>query len=53
MTKEVCEGCGQLVDELCRDGYCRKCHVAISFENCINNTWLEEWRANHPFKQYF
>lgn len=53
MTKETCEGCGQLVDEVCRDGYCRKCHVSISFENCMNSTWLDEWRANHPFKQYF
>ena len=34
-----CNGCGKEKKELCSDGYCRKCHVSISFEDCINKTF--------------
>lgn len=34
-----CESCGNDVTEVCRDGYCRKCHVDLSFEDCMDGTY--------------
>ena len=28
------------MDEVCGDGYCRECHVSLSFEDCVNGTWV-------------
>lgn len=39
-----CQMGGEKAEELCRDGVCRKCHVSISFEDCMNDTW----QRNHP-----
>ena len=35
----VCVNCGKKVKEVCGDGYCRECHVSLSFEDCVNGTW--------------
>jgi len=35
-----CVDCGKEVDEVCGDGFCRDCHVSLSFEDCIDGTWL-------------
>ena len=40
---EICANCKREVKEVCRDGYCKDCHVSITFEDCMNNTWLEKW----------
>lgn len=32
------------VDEVCADGFCRECHVSLSFEDCVNGTWVAEQR---------
>ena len=38
--KEICQDCGREVDEVCGDGYCRNCHVSLSFEDCVDGTWV-------------
>lgn len=38
MTK--CVNCGKRVKEVCGDGYCRACHKSLSFEDCVDGTWL-------------
>ena len=35
----LCVNCGNEVSEVCPDGYCRKCHVSLSFEDCCDGTW--------------
>lgn len=41
-----CSGsCDQEVDEVCRDGYCRACHVSITWESCLDGTWANVLRA--------
>jgi len=37
----LCIGCDKEVKEVCRDGFCRACHVDLSFEDCCDGTWLE------------
>jgi hypothetical protein len=32
------------VDELCADGYCRACHVSLSFEACVSGEWVDSQR---------
>ena len=34
-----CESCKKEVSEVCRDGFCRKCHVDLTFEDCCDKTW--------------
>ncbi len=36
----TCVNCGKEVKEVCGDGYCRACHVSVSFEDCVNGTWV-------------
>lgn len=38
----ICVSCGEKVKEVCGDGYCRKCHVSLSFEDCVSGKWVEE-----------
>jgi len=33
-----CVSCKKTVEEVCRDGYCRECHLTISFEDCNDRT---------------
>lgn len=35
-----CVDCGKEADEVCGDGFCRGCHVDLSFEDCCDGTWL-------------
>ena len=37
-----CESCGEEREEqdLCGDGFCRDCHVSLSFEDCVSGAWL-------------
>lgn len=37
MTK--CEGCRKDVSEVCKDGFCKDCHVTCSWEDCITGTF--------------
>ena len=39
-----CEACGEESDELCGDGYCRACHVSLSFEDCCDGSWVQRTR---------
>ncbi|GAG00098.1 unnamed protein product [marine sediment metagenome] len=34
-----CASCEREVDEVCQDGFCRRCHVSLSFEDCCDGTW--------------
>lgn len=34
-----CSNCNKNVKEVCLDGYCRKCHVSLSFEDCVSGTF--------------
>lgn len=27
-------------EDVCGDGYCRDCHVSLSFEDCVSGTWV-------------
>ena len=40
-------GCGKMVDEgdVCQDGYCRDCHVSLSFEECRDGSWVNRQRS--------
>lgn len=40
VTDCKCISCDQEVDEVCSDGFCRGCHVDLSFEDCSDGTWL-------------
>jgi len=42
MKKEkiICCSCNKEVNEVCGDGFCRECHVSLSFEDCVNGTWV-------------
>lgn len=35
-----CTSCEKEVEEVCGDGFCRECHVDLSFEDCCDGTWL-------------
>lgn len=50
--------------ELCQDGFCRACHVSLSFEDCTDGTWSieqlrrlghsdDELRTSYPNAQQF
>jgi ferredoxin len=32
------------VEEVCGDGYCRRCHVSLTFEACTSGEWTAEVR---------
>ena len=34
-----CQNCNAIAEEICPDGYCRACHVDLSFEECNDGTW--------------
>jgi len=36
----ICIDCNKEVDEVCGDGFCRECHGDLSFEDCVDGTWL-------------
>lgn len=36
--------CGKKAKELCNDLVCRKCHVSVSFEDCVDGTWSARMR---------
>ena len=36
-----CVNCGKEVDEVCGDGFCRDCHVSISWEDCVSGAWVK------------
>jgi len=38
--EEICAACNEEKEEVCGDGYCRECHVSLSFDDCVNGTWL-------------
>jgi hypothetical protein len=60
MNEHVCMDCGETAAELCQDGYCRACHVSLSFDDCTDGTWAvdklrttcadrdDELRRNYP-----
>ena len=35
----TCSNCNKEAAEVCQDGYCRACHVSVSFEDCTNGTY--------------
>lgn len=41
-----CVNCGGQVDEVCPDGYCRKCHHDLSFEDCCDGTFTAKVLLN-------
>jgi hypothetical protein len=42
----ICKGsCKREVKEVCHDGYCRDCHVSITWESCLDGTWANDLRA--------
>jgi hypothetical protein len=36
-----CISCEKEAEDVCGDGYCRECHVSLSFEDCCDGTWVE------------
>jgi len=34
-----CSSCSKSVDVVCQDGYCKACHVSVSFDDCCDGTW--------------
>lgn len=49
---EECVNCGKKCKEtdICQDGYCRDCHVSLSFESCIDGSWAESVRNGSLFR---
>ena len=43
-----CIGCGKEVNEVCGDGYCRSCHVGLSFEDCVSGEWVRRRADSIP-----
>ncbi len=44
-----CKNCNEEVDNVCRDGFCRECHVSITWDECVSRTFearlcLEQYR---------
>lgn len=37
-----CENFGKETEELCGDGFCRDCHVSLSFEDCVSGRWVAQ-----------
>lgn len=50
-SKRACEMCNMpnSEDDLCGDGYCRECHVSLSFEECCDGSWARRFRAAAGF----
>jgi hypothetical protein len=46
-----CVNCHREVADVCGDGYCRDCHVSITFEDCIKGTWLKKWDSHKRSKK--
>ena len=38
-----------LVDVVCGNGFCRNCHVDLTFEDCINKTWDAQVRLSNGY----
>ena len=47
METTQCRGCGEQVEEVCRGEYCRKCHVSLTFEDCIDNVSVNKLRKRY------
>jgi len=39
MKMNKCLLCGKETDELCSGLACRDCHISVSWEDCVNNTF--------------
>ena len=37
-----CVSCNEEVNEVCGDGFCRECHVSLSFEDCVSGKWAAD-----------
>lgn len=37
-----CVNCDKEVDEVCGDGFCRDCHVSLSFKDCMSGKWTAD-----------
>ena len=51
MTEKIrCVNCGKLNEpkDVCGDGYCRDCHVSLSFEDCISGAWVKRMADSIP-----
>ncbi len=35
----TCSSCNTAQPEVCQDGYCRPCHVSLTFEDCVSGAW--------------
>lgn len=46
-----CVSCSQEVEEVCGDGFCRDCHVDLSFEDCCDGTWVARQHKNRNWKE--
>ncbi len=33
--------------EYCNDGYCRECHVSLSFESCVDGSYVNDLRSQY------
>lgn len=40
-----CDACGEDADERCGGDHCRRCHVSLTFEECVDGSWSEKIRA--------
>jgi len=40
----TCEKCRRIVSEVCGDGFCRRCHISLSFDECMSGAWIERQR---------
>ena len=42
-----CCMCTNYADELCGGNVCRACHKSLTFESCVDGSWVRElWRKN-------
>ena len=51
MTEKIkCEKCGELnnPDDVCGDGFCRDCHISLSFEDCVSGDWVRRRADSIP-----
>jgi hypothetical protein len=35
-----CISCNKEVVEVCGDGFCRECHVDLTFDDCVDGTYM-------------
>jgi hypothetical protein len=40
-----CENCKRECDEVCGGGYCRACHVSLTFEECVDESYVNRMRV--------